>query len=505
MNLGLLLQRQAQKYASKLAIQFEGTSFTYAQFNARVNQFVHGLRSIGVVKGDRVAVLLHNCNQYIEAFWAAAKLGAIIVPVNWRLNPKEVQFILDNSSTKVLVYGNGFKETVEETSSLTSTVQHFIRVEGMEGLGEDYETFIAKYSSSEPVQDEIELDDIFMIMYTSGTTGLPKGVMLTHNNIFWTSLNQIEDYPLLPNDHSLIVAPLFHVGGLLMFSLPAIHNGSSMVILRKFDVEEILKTISEEKATMMFCAPTMFHMIAEKGHLVEKYNMDSIRFMLSGGAVLPMPVIDRMQELFPKAKFTEGYGLTEAASCTSMLSPEHKRGSVGKPFLYNEIRVIDGQGNDVPVGQVGEVAQAGPTVMKGYWNNPKATEETFVGRWLKTGDLGRFDEDGFLYIIDRKKDMIISGGENIYPKEIETILYQNKNISEATVIGVPDEKWGEAVMALIVLKPECRMTETEVINFCTNYLASYKKPRFVKFLDELPKNPSGKILKHVLKKKYSVS
>jgi fatty-acyl-CoA synthase len=507
MNFGMVLTRQTERHPDKSAILFEGKSFSYQQLNNRVNQLSHALQGVGIHKGDRVAVLLHNSNEYIEAFWATAKIGAVLVPINWRLGPKEVQYILNDSEAKLLLYGSSYSETVLKIAHETKSVEEYIIVDGADELGIHYEAFIQGKSSEEPDSDEANLDDLFILMYTSGTTGFPKGSMLTQNNILWTSVNQLVDFEMNKNDKTLVVAPMFHVGGLLIFSLPVTHIGATMVILRSFDVENVLRTFDEEKITTFFGAPTMFHDICQQDDLISKYDFSSLRLMLSGGAPLPLPILRKMIKFFPNAGFTEGYGVSETASCTSFLSSSdifRKSGSVGKPFTHNEMRVINEKGEDVAPYEIGEIILRGPTTMKGYWNKPEETLNSFIGDWFRTGDLARVDEEGYCYIVDRKKDMIISGAENIYPKEIENVLYEHPSILEASVIGVPDEKWGESVMAVVVLKPGEQVTEAELIQYCKGNLASYKKPKSITFVQELPKNPSGKILKHVLRKQYSL-
>ncbi|GGC89267.1 acyl-CoA synthetase [Thalassobacillus devorans] len=506
MNLGLVLQRQKDLNPNNIAIKFEEITLSYAQFNKRVNQLSNGLLNAGIKKGDRIALLLHNSNEFIESFWAAAKIGAILVPINWRLSTQEIKYILQDSLSKCLIYGESYKQKVRDLKKSLGNISKYIIVEGKEEIDPSYENFIRDQNEGEPKQEKVCLEDLFIINYTSGTTGTPKGVMLTQKNIFWTSINQIVDWEINRDDITLIVSPLFHVGGLLMFSLPAIHTGSSMVILRRFSVEKVLQSFAEEGITTMFGAPTMYHDIAQHAHIIKNSNYEKLRLLCSGGASLPMSLMKQVSELFPKTNFTEGYGVTEAASCSSVLRQKDilsKRGSVGKPFIHNLMKVINSEGREVEEGEIGEIVLSGPTVMKGYWNKPNETKSAFIGEWFKTGDLARVDNEGFIYIVDRKKDMIISGGENISPKEVENVLYRHSRISEVSIIGVPDKKWGESVMAVIVLKPNEKMTKEEVIVYSKSNLASYKKPKYVEFVSELPKNPAGKVLKHELRKRYS--
>lgn len=506
LSMGFILKRQAELRKDKEAVIFGTTRLTYNDLNRRVNQLAAGLREKGILKGDRAAILSQNCHQYIEAFYAVAKLGAILVPINWRLVGGEIKYALDDSGSKVLIYGEDFADTVKKIKDDLKTVTHYIVIgQHKDNPDADYENLIAQYPGDEPGV-EVDMEDPFIIMYTSGTTGLPKGAVLTQGNIIWTSVNQSMDVTIGADDRALVVAPMFHVGGLLIFTVPIIHVGGSMVIQRQFNVANFLQCVEEEKNSIVFMAPTMFHMLVQNPDIISKYNVSSLKKMFSGGASIPLPTMRRMIELFPECQFTEGYGITEGSSSTCVLRPEYvltKSGSIGKPLIHNEWRIVDENHVDVGPGQVGEIILRGVTVMKEYWNNPEATRKAFHEGWFHTGDLATKDEDGFVNIVDRKKDMIISGAENIYPKEIEDVLYNHPKILEVAVIGVPDEKWGELVKAIVVTKPGLQMTEEEVIDYCKERLASYKKPRIVAFVDELPKNPSGKVLKTELRKQHS--
>jgi fatty-acyl-CoA synthase len=302
------------------------------------------------------------------------------------------------------------------------------------------------------------------------------------------------------DDRCLVVAPLYHVGGLLVLSFPTLHMGGSVTVHPSFDPAAVLRTIDSERTTTLFMAPTMWNMLLQQPDLAD-YEVRSIRLCCSGGEALPVAVMQRLTSLFG-ADFTDGYGLTEAASCSTVLRAEHvidKTGSVGMPFMHNAVRVVDEEGNDVAAGEAGEVIQRGPTVMQGYWRRPDATAAAIRDGWLHTGDVGRFDADGFLWIVDRKNDMIISGAENVYPAEIEQALYRHESILEVAVIGLPDERWGECVTAVVVLRDGADESAESIIEFCRGKVAGYKRPRRVLFVDALPRNASGKVLKRVLR------
>ncbi len=325
---------------------------------------------------------------------------------------------------------------------------------------------------------------------------------MSQQNVNVTSLNQILTWGCTGNDRTLTMAPLFHVGGSLVLTLPMLHVGGAAVIMEHFDPVQALDLIERERITIVFGVPTMWTSMIEVPDIAER-DLGSLRWAVSGGASQPVAIMKRFQQVLG-VPFTEGYGLSEAASCSSVLRWEdalRKAGSIGKPMLYNTMRVVDDDGRDVRPGQIGEIVQRGPTVMLGYWRNPEATRAAIQDGWLHTGDLGTVDEDGFFYCRDRKKDMIISGGENIYPAEIEQVLYRHPDILEAAVVGVPDDRWGQAVKALVVLRPERRLTDADVVEWCKAHLASYKKPRFVEFVEALPHNAAGKVLKYRLRER----
>ena len=433
------------------------------------------------------------------------------VPINFRLHPKEYEFIIDHSDSVAIVFGEDFKDTLHSLREEMPKVKHYICLSNpCEGML-DYEELISNHSA-EFDDVEVDRDDLAWLFYTSGTTGQPKGAMLTHGNLLAMNMNFYADMsPLGPDDAILHAAPLSHGSGL--YALPNIGKAANNVILetRSFDPKVVCETIEKRKITNMFAAPTMVKtLVTWPG--IDNYDLNSLRCLIYGGA--PMYVEDLKEAMRKLGKcLVQLYGQAEAPMTISYLRKEEhmlegteeemgRLKSAGIPRTDVEVKVLDENDNEVPLGTVGEVVVKGEVVMKGYWKNPEATTGTLRHGWLHTGDLGKMDERGYVYLLDRSKDMVISGGENIYCREIEDVIVHHPAIYEVAVIGVPDDKWGEAVKAIVSLKLGMKASEQEIINFCKQNLASYKKPKSVDFIDELPKNPYGKILKKDLKERY---
>lgn len=506
MNVGEFLTR-GQIDADKMALAFEETRLTYGQLNAKVNRVANGLLDLGIKKGDRVAALMYNCHQFMEIYFALAKIGAIMVPLNFRLVARELQFALDDSGSNTLFLGPEFLDTIASIRSSLKTVRNFFSIDPnapSDMIG--YDSFLDKYSTEEPAV-EVNMDDEQLIIYTSGTTGRPKGAVYTHGTTYWMSLSQIVDFGFNGDDITAITGPLYHVGGLIDLTMPMFHTGGSCVMMRStgFNPKETLELIERERITLILLFPIMLYDILRYPEL-KKYDTSSLRMIFTGGEPVPIAALEKSMEAFPTANVIQGFGLTEGSAIASFLSQKYavsKMGSIGKAIAHVKMRVVNEAGEDVQPGEIGEILTQGPSVSKGYWMRPEANRETFVDGWCHTGDLGRVDEDGFIYIAGRKKDMIISGAENIYPAEIEDVIYSNPNVSEVAVIGVPDEKWGEAVLAVVVPKQGQNLTEEEVISYCKDKLASYKKPKMVRFLDALPRTASMKVQKHLLRQQFS--
>jgi fatty-acyl-CoA synthase len=503
-GIGHWVKRHAELSRDKVALVFQEEEFTFYELNERVNRLAHVLLSKGVRKGDRVAGLLLNCNQFVESVFACAKLGAMFVPINFRLTAPEVQYILKDSGAHVILYHTlltPLLSPIRHNSGLLHGIYINLVSEGplIEG-DEEYESLLRQAKNKEPGL-EVTLDDIVLMMYTSGTTGQPKGAMISHGNITWNAVNAfVDEEALETKDIGLTVAPLFHIGGLGVHTLPAIYKGSTNVIDYKFDPEKTLQDIEKYKVSVLFLVPAMWQALMHVPNF-KSYDLSSLRALTSGGSPCPVTVIEFYQSL--GLRFLEGFGMTETSPGVMRLGDKdavRKHGSVGRLLMHVEARIVDDEDRDVPTGVVGELVLRGPNICKGYWHKPEANTEAFRGGWFHSGDLAKQDEEGFYYIVDRKKDMLISGGENIYPTEVEQVLYRHPKISELAVIGVPDEKWGEVPMAVVVLRDTAdSLTIEEVQEFCSDKLARYKTPKHLKVIDQLPRNATGKILKRMLK------
>ena len=476
---------------------------SYRELNWRADCLAGALRArLGVGKGDRVAVLAHNCAETLELFFALGKLGAVLVPLNSRLATSELAYILNDAQPKVCFYGPDFAATALELAHGLSDT-HMLAYQPAAGET-GYEALLASHAGhAAPSPAEVSLDDPHVILYTSGTTGMPKGAMLTHGTITWNAVNTQVGWDLRHDDITLTHTPFFHTGGLNVLTTPLIHRGGTIILMKQFDAARSLELIARERCTVVFAVPTMFHMMLEAQNF-ETSDLSSVRFFITGGAPCPVPLIEAYARR--GLTFKQGYGLTEAGpNCFTLDARDaiRKAGSVGFPNFHVDVRVVDDEGVDVPAGAVGELLIRGPHVIKGYWKNPDATAASLQDGWLRTGDLVRKDEEGYYYIVDRKKDMIISGGENIYPAELEQLLHAHPAVVEAAVIGIPHAKWGEVGRAVVVLRSPGLVSEAELIAYLGERVARYKLPKSVAFVDGLPRNPTGKVLKTVLRQEHT--
>jgi fatty-acyl-CoA synthase len=504
MDVGQILTLTSNKFPDRTAILIEDQRLTYQQFNARVNRFAQALLKWGLRKRDKVAVLLFNSNQFVETYFATAKAGGVFTPINFRFAPEEVHYILNHSDARYFVFGEEFFGLVKTIRSNLTHISNFISVGAPLTDAHDYEKVLEKSENSEPTVLLSE-KDVCQLMYTSGTTGRPKGALITHGNILWNLVNTIVGREDQEGEISLVIGPLYHTAALNNhFTVPVALAGTS-ILIKHFEPRTVMEIIEKEKVNVISGAPAMYHLLLALPD-VERYDTRSVIKCTTGASILPDETKERLLKLFPNAKgIYDVYGCTEASPNITILKAKdsfRKRECVGPPLPFLEVRIVDDQDRDVPRGEVGELICRGQNVMKGYYKNKQATREALKGGWLHTGDLARMDDEGFIYIVDRKKDMIVSGGENIYPREVEEVLYHHPKIQEAAIIGVPDQVWGESVKAMVVLKKGKTMKEEEVIDHCKNHLASYKKPRSVEFVEVLPRNPSGKVLKTVLREKY---
>lgn len=512
MNLSLLLTKTARMFPDKAAFIHNDRHITYSQFSARVNRLANVLKQLGLKKGDNVAILQYNYPETYEAMFACFKSGFGAVPINFRLHPKEIAFIVDHSESRAVILSSEFNEAIISVRDMISKVNHLVTLDGAKGELLSYEALLEN-ASAEFVDVDVSPDDLAWLFYTSGTTGMPKGAMLTHRNLLAMTMNFYADIApgFTLEDVILHAAPLSHGSGL--YGLPNIGKGATNVLLasRSFDPEIVFQTIQQYRITNMFAAPTMIKMLVDHEAL-PKYDLSSLRSLNYGGA--PMLVEDlkeAIEKLGPCLVQLFGQGespmtityLPQWAHKVNGTSEEMQRlGSAGFARTDVEVKIFDKDDNELPPHHIGEIVTRSDLVMKGYWRNPDATDLTIRRGWLHTGDVGYLDESGYLFIMDRSKDMIISGGENIYPREIEEVLIRNPSVREVSVIGVPDPKWGEAIKAVVSLIPGKSATEQELIDFCRDNIASYKKPKSIEFVEDLPKSNYGKILKRELRDRY---
>ncbi len=499
-TLGYLLRRSAIKFPQKTAIVSGASRITYDELNRRANRLANALRKAGVRKGDKIASILFNSSQLIEVYFAAAKLGAVSVPVNYRLVSTEVNYILHQSDSSVLIYDVELEPIVAATDTNGLLCISIGKTAATNSI--PYEDFLAN-STDEEIQQEVTERDLRFIMYTSGTTGFPKGAMFSHANNLWAALSLIINKKYDFNECVLFVNPLYHMNSYINV-IACIFMGNKMVVMRKFEPLQMMALMEKEEVTMCSMVPTICQRLLQLPP-EKKFHLEKWRYCTSTGAPWPFDMKKAFMAKFPHVVMADAYGATEVFSGTLIQGEEilKKQNSVGRQYLDTIIKIVNERKEELPAGQIGEIAFYGPHVTLGYYKNPEATKESLIDGWFFPGDLGYFDEDGYLFLVDRKKDMIISGGENIYSLEIENVLLKNEKVLEVAVVGVPDDQWGEVVKVYIVLRPNVTMDKEEVIKFCGQRLASYKKPRFVEFVDSLPKNSMGKIMKVDLRRPTS--
>ena len=474
--------------------------FTYAQFDARISRLAAHLRDqLKIARGDRICVLALNNTDTLEVQFACGRLGAVFLPLNTRLTVPELQYIVGDAAPKVMVHDADLAETAVAVARLC-------KVESTLLLGPDgsYEAAIA---SSKPLDriEHVTLDDISTIMYTSGTTGQPKGAIITHGMTFWNCVNLGGPAYITPSSVLLTVLPLFHTGGLNCYTNPVLHAGGTALIMRAFDPGLALKLISDpaQGINVFFGVPAIYQFMAQHPDL-EKADFSRLVIGGVGGAPMPVPLLNLWESR--GVALQQGYGMTETSPAVLALDREdaaRKAGSAGKPVLHTEVRIVRPDGTDAAVGELGELWVKGPNITPGYWNRPDANKSSFTDGWLHTGDATRMDEEGFYYIVDRWKDMYISGGENVYPAEVENVLHQIPAIAEAAVIGTADAQWGEVGMAIVAIKPGQSLSESEIHAHCAANLARFKCPRLIRFVDALPRNATGKIHKPTLRSNFA--
>ncbi len=499
MNLGRILANRAALTPTLEACVGEGYRYNYRQANGRANRFAACLAGKGIGAGERIALLCKNNEHATCALYGAAKAGVITAILNWRLTAPELEYILNDCGARLLVYDAAFAETVEALRGKTA-LETFVRRSG-EGADPEFEALLARAADAEPVSYASGDDDPCVLMYTSGTTGKPKGAIISHNNTFWASIGLTHTLRWAYKDRYLLTAPLFHIGGLAPL-LANVHVGVTTVYLPDFHPVTVFETIARERINFLMTVPLMLQAMAMVPPAVtEKLDLSCLRCFVCGAS----PVPENLIRLYDQKGFqiAQVYGATEYTGAITFWT--HDMGldhcaSAGKPVFHGDVKVFrPGTSQELPAGEVGELCLFGPQVFRGYWGNPAATEAALVDGCYRSGDLGRIDESGFVYVIDRLKDMIISGGENIYPAEIEAVLGAHPAVAEVAVAGKADPKWGEIPVAFIVLRPEARFSQDEAIRLCRDNLAGFKCVKEMRFVEAIPKNATGKILKHTLR------
>lgn len=496
-NLRELIELHLADRPDQTFIYWRDEEISYRTLNEGANRVANGLRALGVGKGDVVSVYLPNCPEFFYTWFGIVKLGAVFGPVNAMFKGDEVRHVLSDSGAVVAVTSQALLDTIKAARGECPALREVICLEGQAPGAMAFQELMEQPPELEPVA--LARDDLTAIVYTSGTTGRPKGAMLSHFNYVWDTMAAVDVMPIQPGQDRLgLILPLFHVNAQLT-SLSQLYVGGAVAMWERFSPSDFWETVQHYRPTTFSAVPTMLSILLAVPR-PEGLDTSSLRYVICGAAALPLDIFERFEEAFD-LRILEGYGLTEA-TCVSSLNPYwgiRKVGSIGLPLRGQPMKIVDDNMNELPPREFGEIVVKGPNVMMGYYNNPEATTETIVNGWVRTGDIGYTDEDGYFFIVDRKKEMIIRGGENIYPREVEEVLFSHPKIAEAAVIGRPDPIWGEEVVAVIVLQPGQTLTLEEVQEFCKERMASYKAPRQVEFREDLPKTVTGKVAKKALK------
>jgi fatty-acyl-CoA synthase len=513
MYIGDYLGRRELYSPDRLAIIDAGKDpelcFTYREWNHRVNRLANWLRQeAGIGYRDRVAILARDGIEHLDLIYACGKLGAIHTALNWRLHWRELTHLIEDTTPTVLLYSDDFEETVARIEAATRGTQyaidHYLHLEG-DGIAHslDYESVIAASPDTPVTYEPLGKEDIACLIFTGGTTGLPKGAMISHRQISWNVLNTVI-HDLTHDDIYLCVFPLFHAGGLFAYMSSQVVFGNTSILTRQFNPGQVLELIERERVTVFSAVPTMYQMMTQAPNWDEA-DLSSLRFCTSGGAPLPVPLVEKYGRE-KNVRFKQGFGMTEYGPGLFALPAEdaiRKAGSIGRPNFFIDVRVMDDDNNELGPNEVGELVLKGPSGCSGYWKNPEATAAVVdEDGWFHTGDLVYHDEEWYFYVVDRKKDMFISGGENVYPAEIEAVLYEHPAVHMCAVIGVPHEKWGEVGKACVVLQPNADVSEEEIMEFMRDHLARFKVPKSVEFMPGLPISAAGKILKRELRAQF---
>jgi len=507
-NIGQFLSKRAHLNPTMEALVdvATGRRLNYREIDLRANKLANAMHGLGVSKGDRVAILMMNGVEYFESFTGLAKIGAVVVPLNWRLLADELSYILKDSGATTLIYGSDFSETVCDLNGRGGGGTDIVNWVEFCDEGHERDLFSTGYNDltnrASDVAPEITAgddDDVF-IMYTSGTTGLPKGALHTHNTMTWALITISTTAEFRYKDRFAIALPMYHVGALLP-AVVTVYIGGTCIMLRQFDPKLMWEVTEQEKLTTNLAVPAMLNFMLQVPEF-QKYDISNLRWIMSGASPVPASLIETYRDI--GIEVHQVYGITEAGGPGTLISPDDamvKIGSAGKAFFHTTVKVVDGDGKETEPGEPGELLIKGAHVMKGYWNNPEATAETIRDGWLHTGDIALRDEDGFITIHDRVKDMIISGGENVYPAELENIITSHPGVADVAVIGQDSDRWGESPFAVVVRADE-NLTESDVLKHCDGKMARFKQPKGVSFIDEIPRNPTGKPLKRVLRNQF---
>ena len=514
MNTCELLEISSSIVPDRTAVIFENQKFSYKEINHRSNLLANAFSEMGIEKGDRIALLDVNSNQHIETYFAAAKLDAIYVPINYRLKEVELLKVLEAAKPKIVLFGNRYVKLIHDCVNKIQSVKKYISLETTSGQFIQYETLLTN-GNPEEVYPTHEDSDLTMIMFTSGTTGTPKGVMLSHESFTSYTLNNVSPADPEVKESNLLTVPMYHIAG-IQAMISGIYAGRTLIIQKQFEPTEWLQLVQDKLVNRAMMVPTMLKTIIEHPNFTD-YNLRSLEVITYGAAPMPVTVILDAIDKFPHVKFINAFGQTESgATITALMPDDHKiegnnteknlkirrLSSIGKPLEDIEIRIVDESGNELKTGNIGEIIARGSRIMKGYWEQTSETSHAIKNNWLHTGDLGYFDNDGYIFLVGRSKDIIKRGGELISPAEIEDIIQKHISIIDCAVIGVPDDQWGEKILAIIVADDSNRVNEEIIIDFCHENLASYKKPESVIFVDAIPRNPLGKINKQFLRDSY---
>ncbi len=509
---GDLLTRNARVAGNKTGLVYEDVRLSWREVNIRCNCFANELLAMGVQRGDRVAIFSSNCHQWVEAMFALAKIGAVLVTVNNRLSAPEVEYILTDSGSSAVISGAKELEIAKRAAHNVSELSLVIGIETGDSTVEDYETLVQKGSSAEPrLVQPLQYDDSLMLLYTSGTTGFPKGAIYTHGSTLVGMFVHVHAIDSRSTHRVMLPSPLYSAAGMAGIYC-SVYVGSTSIVIN-FEPEKALRTLQQEAVTFTNLVPTTIQRLLARDDIGD-YDLSFLEVILYGGSPIPVPVLHQASKTIPGCRFRQTFASTETGCAGTVLEPldhalalsdekfSHRLLSCGKPQINVDVVVMTEEGQLAPPGEVGEIAVRTEANIKGFWNNPEATQEAIREGWVYTGDMAKIDEDGYLYLVDRKKDLIVTGALNVYPSEVERVIHQHPAIYEVAVIGVPSEEWGEAVKAVVVLKPEQDVSEQDLIAFCDAKIAGFKKPKSVNFVASLPRNPTGKILRRELRDSY---